>query len=256
MTFMTFRRILWPVVVASAGACGGGAKESMPPRYLGATQHEQEAMRQDREADQHEAAYESQRRAEATRSPAAQCADQPLWVPDPTSGGERLPVLRPCWTSDQRSSQDQLREAAEHRREAARHIEAAAALRKAERESCASLGKDELSHSPFYHRADILEVESVMAKGQVEGARVVFRRVPGLDAAWMRKAISCHQARAAALGYPPTIMSYCPLMIAPTGATVEETADTVTVTVRASRDEQAAAVLARAQDLVDRRAPR
>jgi len=86
----------------------------------------------------------------------------------------------------------------------------------------------------------------------VIGARVLFRRVRGLDAGWMRRAVACHQARAAALGYPPRVMSYCPLMVAPTTATVEVSGDLIAVTITARRDEDAAAVLGRARALLGR----
>jgi hypothetical protein len=143
----------------------------------------------------------------------------------------------------------QRRAAIEHRREADRHRTIAASLRRAERESCTGLGEDERSHSPFFHREDILRVEPVLSGGALRGARVSFRRVPGLSAAWMRQALACHQSRAAALGYPATVMAYCPLMLAPTSVTVEETATALVVTLRADRDEQAAAIHARARAL-------
>src|SRR5690606_35319961 len=147
---------------------------------------------------------------------------------------------RPCWTREQIPAGDHGRAASEHRREAAQHRAMAAELRRAELEACRGLGEDELSHSPFFHREDILEVAPARSDGELRGARVVFRRVAGLDAGWMRQAIFCHQRRAAALGYPARVMSYCPLMVSPTSVTVEETETTVTVTVRAARDEQAA----------------
>ena len=81
------------------------------------------------------------------------------------------------------------------------------------------------------------------------GARVLFAKVPGLEVGWLRRAISCHQARAAAMGYDPKVMSYCPLMVAPTSTTVEDMGGTIAVTIVARRDWEIAAVVGRARSL-------
>lgn len=86
--------------------------------------------------------------------------------------------------------------------------------------------------------------------GELHGARVVFGRVPGLDARWLRRAISCHQARAAAAGYSAKVMSYCPLMVAPTTVTVEDRGGAIAVTIIARRDWEIAAVVGRAKSLI------
>lgn len=241
---------------AAAAACGSSApkQDSMPPQHLSASQHHAEAVRHDREASAEESAFRDRRRLEASgASPSIECFDQQ--VPDPQSGGERLQVLRPCWTMETRPTSDQRRDAAQHRRLAAQHRAMAAALWRTETEACAGLGEDEMSHSPFFHRDDILRVEPLRTGARVSGARVSFRKVPGLDAAWMRKAVACHQARAAAMGYPPGEMSYCPLMAGPTRAVVDERGETITVTITASSDTDAAVVLGRAQDLIARQTP-
>jgi hypothetical protein len=161
-----------------------------------------------------------------------------------------LRVLRPCWTSEQRPSRHQLDEARTDREEAARHRSVAASMLRAEREACAGLGDDEMSHSPFFHKEDILRVDEVRVDGELHGARVLFQKVPGLDAPWLRRAIACHQARAAAMGYDPQVMSYCPLMVAPTTITVEAMGGITAVTIVARRDWEIAAVVGRAQALV------
>ena len=66
----------------------------------------------------------------------------------------------------------------------------------------------------------------------------------------MRKALFCHQARASALGFEPTVMSYCPVMVAPTSTSVTEERGTITVTLAARGDQDVALVAARAHDLV------
>jgi hypothetical protein len=240
------------LVAGLSFACGADAKsDTMPPRRLSATEHHNEALRHDREASERERVAQAGTGESAGGGTASHgCFDQPVPIPDPELGGEDVPVLRPCWSAEIRPTSDSERESSQHRRQAARHREEAAALWRAERQACAGLGQDEISHSPFFHRADIERVEPVRSGSRVLGARVLFRQVRGLDAAWMRKAIACHQARAAALGFPPRVMSYCPLMVAPTHATVEPRGDRISVTVTAERDEDAAAVLGRAQALL------
>jgi hypothetical protein len=236
---------IWPLTLLALAACGGS--QSSPER-LSATNHELEARRHDRAASEHERSYRRIRQAETDP---IQCYDQRS--PNPQSGGEPVQVLRPCWTSEQSPSRHHLEEATAERREAARHRAVAASLRRTEREACAGLGDDEMSHSPFYHREDIVRVDEVRIDGELHGARVVFRQVPGLDAAWLRKSLRCHQARAEAMGYPPQVMSYCPVMVAPTSITVEDIGRVIVVTVVARRDWEIAAVVGRARDLVRRR---
>jgi hypothetical protein len=248
------RVVVIAAAAAASAACGSQAKETMPPRHLSATEHDTEAKRHDREATEHDRAS-GRSRGEAARGGGGEygCYDQQ--IPDPELGGERVAVLRPCWTSEIRPTSDSQRAPADHRREARRHREIAASLRRAEREACAGMGENETSHSPFFHREDITQVEPVRAHGRVAGALVLFRRVRGLDVDWMRRSIACHQARAAALGYPPRVMSYCPLMIAPTTAQVDLRGDQIAVTITAKRDEDAAAVLGRARALVTAHGP-
>lgn len=226
-------------------ACGGAGQER--PERLSVAQHYAEADRHEREATEHERMYARSRRGEADP---IRCYDQR--TPDPASGGEPLRVLRPCWTSEQPPSRHQLDAAVADRDEAARHRAVAASMLRAEREACRGLGDEELSHSPFFHRDDIVRVEEVRVDGELHGARVLFDKVPGLEVGWLRHAIACHQARAAAAGYDPKVMSYCPLMVAPTSTTVEDLGATIAVTVVARRDWEIAAVVARARSLAAR----
>ena len=238
------QRITYVLAAGLAFSCGGGRAEKQPER-LSVAQHEAEARRHEAEASEHERMYVQGRQGEGNP---IQCYDQR--TPDPASGGEPLRVLRPCWTSNQRPSRHQLDEARKDRQEAARHRSMAAAMLRAEREACRGLGDDDVDHSPFFHRDDILRVEDVRVDGELHGARVLFSKVPGLDAPWLRRAIACHQARAAAMGYAPKPMSYCPLMIAPTSTTVEDMGGTIAVTIVARRDWEIAAVVGRAKALV------
>ncbi len=231
------------VAVLAAAACGGTQQQQ--PERLSVRENMAEAERHDRRAAEHEQAYALVRQAESRR---IQCYDQRL--PDPNSGGEPMRLLRPCWTREQAPSRHHLDEARAQREEAARHRAVAASMMRAERAACQGLGEEETSHSPFFHREDILRVDEVRMDGELHGARVLFGKVPGLDAGWLRRAIACHQARAAVMGYSPREMSYCPLMVAPTSVTVEEMGGSVAVTIIARRDWEIAAVVGRAKALV------
>ena len=238
-------RLAAAAALVLASACGAASEQQ--PERLSASQHDAEAARHDRVAAQHQRLYEESRRQEGGAD-ALRCYDTP--VPDPTSGGEPIRVLRPCWTSEQGPGRFRRDEADEERREAARHRAVAATMRRAEQAACRGLGEDEISHSPFFHRDDILAVEEVRKDDALVGARVVFRKVPGLDAPWMNRALACHQARAAAMGYAPKLMSYCPIMVAPTSFAVTELSDRIIVTLSARGDQDIALVVGRALDLV------
>jgi hypothetical protein len=225
-----------------ATACGG---DQQRPERLSASANLAEASRHEGEAAEHERLYRQNRRAEGNP---IQCYDQQ--TSQAPRDGEPVRLPRPCWTREQRPSRQQLDEALADRKEAARHRAVAASMLRAERASCQGLGDDEMSHSPFLHREDIIRVQELAIDGELHGARVVFGRVPGLDAGWLRRAISCHQARAAAMGYPAKVMSYCPLMVAPTTVTVEDLGGTIAVTIIARRDWEIEAVVDRARALV------
>ena len=225
-----------------ASACGG---DQQRPERLSVSGNLAEAARHDREAAERERLYRQSRQAEGNP---IQCYDQR--TPYGPRDGEPVSLLRPCWTREQRPTREQLDEARALRQEAARHRSVAASMLRVEREACEGLGDDEMSHSPFAHREDILRVEELAIDGEVHGVRVVFGRVPGLEAGWLRRAISCHQARAAAMGYPAKVMSYCPLMVAPTRVTIEDLGGTIAVSIIARRDWEIAAVVGRARALL------
>ena len=123
-------------------------------------------------------------------------------------------------------------------------------LVEAEAQRCEGIGVDEREHSPFFHRDDIRSVEPLSVQGQVQGARVWFRKVPGLTVEWMRRDIACHLARAAAMGYSTSEMPYCPLMLEGVSAEITEVPEGIIVELRAPRAAIARAVLGRAEDLL------
>ena len=213
---------------------------------LSAKQHEAEASQHERAA---QAAARSYTPPEET-STELRCFDQSL-APDPTSGAEPMRIIKPCWASERGAGADKLEEAQSQRRAAADHRARARELVDAEREACRGLGEDEISHSPFFHRADIAKVTETRSDGQLVGAKTYFRKVPGLTERWMSRAVRCHQARAAVMGYNPRVMSYCPLMLEGIAASVEEDGEFIVVGLRASSEEMAAAAVGRLHDLVD-----
>jgi hypothetical protein len=230
-----------------ATACGPGPGTTLPAKNMSATEHEQAAMRNERDAEAHEA--EATRREELHPLVDQRCFDES--VPSVSeSGGEPMRVLRPCWTSLSNPATRERDEAERHREVAATHRKVAKQLRATENEQCAGLGEAERSRSPFAQRGDIVSVAEHRERGVLRGATIAFRRVPGLSAQWMRVALQCHAARAAVLGYPDKFMAYCPTTLPDVAISVTETDDTVVVTVRSDRDEIAGAILGRAQDLL------
>jgi hypothetical protein len=258
MSTFTLPGRFMPVLLGSLGAvavaCGGSEPRPLIPQPMSAQRHDEEALRHEREARGHEQLYDPGRGAEG--GPRLQCFDRPL-AGVAYSGTEPLVVQRPCWTAITNPTAHHKQAAAQHRELAAEHRAAARRLRETEAEACAGLGEDETSHTPFYHREDILRVEPYYESGRLRGARVTFRIVPGLTASWMRHALHCHAARAAVMGYDPTFMSYCPLSLQDVSTAVTQTEDGLRVTLRSDRSDIAHVILGRARDLItaDRAAP-
>ncbi len=223
-------------------ACGASSRR---PERLSVREHLDEAARHDKVAEDHQATYDRSR--ENAGSP-VQCYDRAL-APAPRSGTEEIPVVKPCWTREQSPSEFHREIAARNRREAAEHRATAAALVAAEREACDGIGELELSHSPFSHTEDIALVEAYREQGVLRGARIAFRKVPGLSAAWLSRALYCHQTRAAVMGYSSTFMPDCPAMLPEVAVSVAESEDAIVVTLRAKQADAAAIVWSRAQNL-------
>ena len=79
---------------------------------------------------------------------------------------------------------------------------------------------------------------------------VVFKPVPGLTAAYMRKAIACQQARFAFAGMPASFMPEDPTLLDNTKATVFERGGHLEVLITTESDVEGAVSFARAQDLL------
>ena len=236
------------LVLVPLVACGGSPK--VPPARMGAYEHLTEAERHEREAREHD---EQAAAAEARGGAAAPiCGDRAL-ADQNTSGTERLDLAAPCWTSEA-AAVERHHQAAERLRADARvHRAMARQMATEEREACAGLSEAEIEHSPFEHREDIAGVMAELDGDHLRGARVRFARVPGLSAAWMRRALACHQARASAYGNDPGYLPDNPAVVAGASTTVLEDEAGLTVVMRAEDPAAALVIYARAEALIEPR---
>lgn len=185
---------------------------------LGVAQNLEEAERH--EADAAALERQAQERAGGQAAPDAGCGD-PVLADQVTSGGERVMLVAPCWSSGG-GTDPRLREAAALRADAATHRTRAAALVEAEGAACAAFTEDERDDSAFLHLDDVVSVVAIVEQGRLRGATVRFRAVDGLTAPWMRASIACQQARGEALGWDPTHATFDPTVLSGADAWVTE----------------------------------
>jgi hypothetical protein len=217
-----------------------------PSQPQSARAHLEEAEAHDRDAVTHEHAAIEQR---ARGLDSVACGDRAL-SDQTTSGGEPVTRWVPCWSTGNEAASAHEQAAERLRDEARQHRATARALVEVERTFCAILAEDELTHTPLYHRHDILAVERYEEDGKLLGARIVWRPVEGLTSDYLRQALLCHRARMATLGYPTTYMPYDPSMLAATHIAIGPRAGQLVLTVRADDDVTAAVVWSRAQALI------
>ena len=238
--------IIAAVAFSSLAACAGrdagpAAEEpkSAADLYAEANRHDAEAARQDALA------------AETAQQPATYPCGDTVIHDQSTSGTERL-TPRPCWSVELSPTERHKLQAERLRDQAAEHRHVAKGLLDAERVACEGLAVEDMEHTRCWHRGDVLSVEAELSGARLRGARVLFRQVRGLSVEWMQRALACHQAHAAALGFAPTNMSYCPTTVA--GATFEVTQASggILVIVRATDDDVAALIYSRAEALLAR----
>jgi len=235
------------LLVVLGSACGSSGGSSMPPRApLGVQGNLAEAREHDAEAAQQEA-LASELSARSGKDAIA-CGDSVL-ADQVSSGGERL-LRPPCWTAEPAAAERHRAEAERLRDEAAGHRARARALREAEQASCARMAPADLEHTPFAHLEDVATVVAELEGDRLRGARIQFDVVPGLTEPWLREALACHQARAAALAYDPTYMSYDPSVVAGAEVTVEADPAGVVVTIVARDDAAARIIYDRAEELL------
>lgn len=218
------------------------------PHDMGTEQHEAAAEREERIAADHASQYDPNAGVTATRCRAEGRA---------TLRGES----DLCWTSVENPTAAHREAAEKHRRYAADHRAASAALRDAEARACAGIPPADRDMSPFEHVEDIesvtplvlpeYEARDKMPNERLLGAQVVFRAVPGMTVEWLQHLVDCHLARNASLGHDVPEMPDCPLV--PNGATaaVSTTGRGFSVSVQSGNPATAREILARAMRLVD-----
>lgn len=224
-------------LILGLAACASSPQVQQPDRTY--AEHMAAADLHDQRAAQHD-------RGAETRSPASavqySCGDMVL-NDQLTTGGERITTWMPCWNLiDESSITLADRERAAARRERAN----AAALVRAEVETCRSIPERERDHSPFAHRSSIAQVIAHREAGAVTGVRVIFKPVPGLTADYMRRSIACYQAHFAAFGGDPVD----PTLVPNAEVTVLDPGGHVEVLVRAGSTVDGTIAFSRAQELL------
>jgi hypothetical protein len=207
------------------------AQQPQPSGAAAARSHEAKAMQRDR-AD----------RLAYGNPPTYACGDTVL-ADQTTSGGERLDLSLPCF--------DVTDETGIHPRVAGdlppppQDRQLAANLAETELHSCHGIPAREREHSPFAHRRSIAEVAP-----RRDGVAITFKPVEGLTAAWLERAIQCHQARFAALGQPGGYLPDDPTLVTGARVTVTEIDHRLVVLVETPDADAAQLALQRARDLV------
>jgi hypothetical protein len=247
MTPLTHVVFLAGALLSACAATTPGAQ----PHDMSASAHESEGGKHEGFAGQHAAQYEPKAATERLSCQPGSSRSGP--------NATVALVADACWTSVQNPTQEHLEEAEQHRRHAADHRAASAALRDAEARACAGLGPSDRDMSPFEHREDIVDVRPLRLNEfdartktppeMMVGAVVTFRAVPGLTAEWLQRVVNCHLARNAALGHVVPEMPDCPLVPRGVEARVSSAGEGFAVEIRSNEPKVAREVLARAQRL-------
>jgi hypothetical protein len=222
-------------------SCGG--KQKVEDRPRGYAELMTDANQHERKAEHHEQVVSE------LPSPAQPenfaCGDTVL-NDQVTTGTERVTTWMPCWDPAEEAVESHRAAAARERKTARQERAQAVALARAELTSCRGIPARELTHTPLSHRKAIAEVIPHREGDEVRGVHIIFKRVPGLDARWMERAIGCHRARAAVLGRTG---SPDPTMLPEAQVTVSEDGGRVNVFVRTPDNDSGQLALARAQAL-------
>lgn len=212
------------------------------PHDVDVAKHDELARSEERIANVEQAKYDPNARAERPR----RCDMGPIGPGDASV----------CWGTTANPTDAHLQAAQRHRRFAAQHRAESQKLRDAEARACEGVAAVDRDMSPFVHPDDILSVapltEALPKSGtRVVGAAILFRAVPHLTEAWLKRVIDCHLARNDALGHDVPEMPYCPLV--PMGAVAQVTATSrgFAVAIRSSDAAAAAEIWRRARLLVD-----
>jgi hypothetical protein len=237
-----------PVALIVAAAACASTTPGAAPHDMSAASHQEKSEEHAAVAEQHQQQYVPGATVEVER-----CA---------AHAKSRLVAEAEgiCWTSTRNPTSEHLEAAEAHRRQAADHRAASAALREAEASACAGIAPSDRDTSPFQHPDDIARVEpfrpnqyDVRAgprRETIGGAVVSFRAVPGLDVDSLQRVVNCHLARNAALGHVVPEMADCPLVPRDVEAHVSATDHGLDVTISSSEPESAREVLERAKRLM------
>ncbi|HEY5923392.1 MAG TPA: hypothetical protein VIV11_17050 [Kofleriaceae bacterium] len=170
--------------------------------------------------------------AAAGNAAALDCGD-PVLADQVTSGGQRVITWKPCF--------DPADEPAEV------EGDVIAGMSAPELAACEAVPLGERGHSPLAHKRSIDKIEPVYDDGQLAGARIVFKRVRGLNAEWVRLGIECQRARWAVVGNEAGFSPSDPTLVEGVAADVIERNGRVEVIITAETAERADIVLARAR---------
>lgn len=179
----------WRLVGGTMLILSGCASAGLRPHDMSAAEHERAALREDEKAEDAEARFNPSMSSPEGTGCSAFCFD--TWSNPSSIHGE---------------------EAWQHRQLAARHRSASAALREAEAKECIGIPERDRDLSPFFHTADIKQVQHVDMQPAAAVYIISFAPVSGLETADMQRLLSCHLARNAVLGHEVEGMDYCPLV--------------------------------------------
>ena len=157
-----------------------------------------------------------------------------------TSGGQRITMWQPCFDAADESAVAETQLG---------HLEitTVADATPSDPAACEAVPLRERSHSPLAHRRSIDKIEPVYDDGQLAGARVVFKRVRGLNAEWVRRGLECQRARWALVGNEAGFSRTDPTLVEGAEANVIERDGRVEVIITADTADRADIVLARAR---------
>lgn len=225
-------------------SCGG--KQKVEDRPRGYAELMTDANQRERTAEHHEQVAGELRTPGTPAQPENFACGDTVLNDQVTTGTERVTTWTPCWDPAEEAVESHRDAAARERKTAREERAQAVALARTELASCRGIPARELTHTPLSHRKAIAEVIPHREGDEVRGVHIIFKRVPGLDARWMERAIACHRARAAVLGRTG---SPDPTMLPEAQVTVSESGGRVDVFVRTPDGDSGQLALARAQGL-------
>ncbi|MGH7298537.1 MAG: hypothetical protein ACRELB_26590 [Polyangiaceae bacterium] len=208
-----------------AVACANGPSSTIPPSHMSAAQEANAAA-----GHEHRAAV-LERQANS-QGETVVCGGLNDGIASPICYSNRRP-----YTADDIAAEQQMADAAEHRR-------VSAVLLDAERRICTGVPEVDRRESPFAHREDIATVQILP-----DGARVGFRSIRGLTIEWLQHVVDCQLALDDARGHDVPERPYCPLVPRGAAARVAPWGDGYFIEIRSTDPRGAAEIVRRASAL-------